>query len=98
MHAADVALRQIGLKRGLTGDCLMTLVSTKQQLSTEKRYVDDAWILAADLSLMIKVQNGQAGGKAMTASRLADDATALDYARDDWQGQAIAYPLSVCPH
>jgi hypothetical protein len=98
LQAADIALREIGIKRRLPGECLNTVVSTKQQLATEKQYVGRAWILATDLSLMIKVQNGQAGGNAMTASRLADDATALDDARDAWLGQAFAYPLSVCPH
>jgi hypothetical protein len=69
----------VGLGRGFTGNCLITLVPTRQQLSTENSYIKAAERLAAEVASLVRE-------------------AALDTARDNWLGNAIGYPLSVCPH
>jgi hypothetical protein len=97
LSTTDLHLREVGLARGFTGNCLISLVSTKQQLSTEKLYIAAAKRVAADVAVLVKVAKTAAPGRAMM-TRVGNDEAALDTARDNWLGAAIAYPLSVCPH
>lgn len=97
LHTTDLRLREVGLARGFTGNCLITLVPTKQQLSTEKTYVGAAKRVAADVAVVVEVAKTSTPGSAMM-EQVGNDETALEYARDNWVGATIAYPLSVCPH
>ncbi len=97
LYAADLHLRTVGLARGLKGNCLISLVATKQQLATEKVYVRAARRVAAAVAALVKVAKTAAPGSTIVA-RVENDKAALDQAREFWLGAAIAYPLSVCPH
>ena len=98
LTTADRALRQSGIERGFTGHCLITLVPTTQQLTTETSYLKATRRLAADLTLYVKVRNGKAPRGAISGPTLEDASVAVTPARDHWVATQTAYPLSVCPH
>jgi hypothetical protein len=96
LYTADRQLREVGLARGFTGNCLISLVATKQQLSTERVYIDAAKRVAEDVAALVKAAKTRTPGSTVM-TRVENDEAALDAARDNWLGAAIAYPLSVCP-
>jgi hypothetical protein len=98
LATADRALRSSGIERGFTGRCLITLVPTPQQLTTETSYLNATKRLVADLALYIKVRKGKAPHGAISDKTVVSAAVAVTPARDHWLSAQIAYSLSVCPH
>jgi hypothetical protein len=97
LYAADLHLRAVGLARGLKGNCLISLVATKQQLATEKVYARSARRVAAAVAVLVKAAKTATPGSTAVV-RVENEKAALDQARELWLGAGIAYPLSVCPH
>jgi len=98
LYGASVAARDDAIKRGFVGNCLITLVATRQQVGTLRQYAAAARRFAADLKLLARVQTGAAPRNAINGSTLGNDQQALVTAGSYWAGAAIGYPLSVCPH
>ncbi len=98
LSVAAVAARRQAVSRGLRGACLATLTPTPSDLGEDRRFAQATSRLAADVSLLIAVSNGQVSSTEVNQSTVDANVGRFERAARSVLDQHEPQRLAACPH
>ncbi len=98
LYRADIAARRQAVLRGFTGACLATLASTPADLRKEDAFASSTARLAGDVTVLIRVTNGQAPPSDLNQTQIDTDVTRFESSARALLEERAPQKLATCPH
>ncbi len=86
------------MARGFTGTCLATLASTPADLKKERLFASGTAKLARDVTVLIKVTNGEAPSSDLNQIQIDDDVASFESSARAVLAEHGPQKLTACPH